>query len=197
MDHGSEHQREAPTVPIYDQNIPSQHRPYRQNMRGLRDLVARFDTPERYRTLPWFSEGMAGHCFLGALLVALCGLLSSPNLDDPLVPEIAEKYLTDYEGYCEAARKYTIRYANTQTRPIDEELVFPTEGHSTIEPYFPPTYQPKLYNGSTAPRLSRSDSDVQLMNLYGLSESDLKSSMTALSTRASWAEEEEEESVNV
>lgn len=147
------------------------------------------------RQLPWFSEGMTGHCSLGALLVALCGLLSSPNLEDPLVPEIAEKYLTDHEGYCEAARKYTIKYASTQAQPNDEELVFPTEGHSTIEPYFPPTYQPKTGDGSLAPRSSRSGSNAQLMDLYNLSEPDLKISMTALSTHAPWAEEEE--SVNV
>ncbi|KAK8092805.1 ubiquitin-conjugating enzyme e2-16kda [Apiospora kogelbergensis] len=75
------------------------------------------------RDLPWFSERATNHYSLGALLVALCGLLASPNIEDPLVPEIAEKYVTDYGGYCEAARLYTQRYAGP-LRPADKDLVF-------------------------------------------------------------------------
>jgi len=54
---------------------------------------------------------------LGALLTALCGLLASPDVDDPLVPEIAAKYLEDYEGYCENARRYTKKFATDRRRP--------------------------------------------------------------------------------
>ncbi|KAK8004811.1 ubiquitin-conjugating enzyme E2-16 kDa [Apiospora arundinis] len=61
------------------------------------------------RDLPWFSEHATNHYSLGALLVALCGLLASPNIEDPLVPEIAERYVTDYDGYYEAAQLYTQR----------------------------------------------------------------------------------------
>ncbi|KAI2626999.1 prion-inhibition and propagation-domain-containing protein [Hypomontagnella submonticulosa] len=78
------------------------------------------------RALPWFSEHVTNHYSLGSLLVALCGLLASPNIDDPLVPEIAEKYVTDYEAYSEAARLYTRRYAHAE-RPDDNELIFPDE----------------------------------------------------------------------
>lgn len=63
------------------------------------------------------------HWSLGALLTALCGLLASPDVEDPLVPEIAHKYLTDYDGYCEAAKLYTQRYA-TGERPNENDLVF-------------------------------------------------------------------------
>ena len=59
---------------------------------------------------------------LGALLTALCGLLASPDVDDPLVPEIAQKYLEDYDEYCENARFYTQRYA-TGPRPEYQDLV--------------------------------------------------------------------------
>jgi ubiquitin-protein ligase len=41
---------------------------------------------------------------LGAILTALCGLLASPDVDDPLVPEIAQTYLEDFEKYCNNAR---------------------------------------------------------------------------------------------
>ncbi|KAH8816506.1 hypothetical protein F5884DRAFT_896275 [Xylogone sp. PMI_703] len=60
---------------------------------------------------------------LGSLLVALCGLLATPDVDDPLVPEIAQKYLEDFEGYCENARLYTQRFA-TGERPDESQLLF-------------------------------------------------------------------------
>ncbi|KAI0386466.1 prion-inhibition and propagation-domain-containing protein [Hypomontagnella monticulosa] len=82
------------------------------------------------RALPWFSEHVTNHYSLGSLLVALCGLLASPNIDDPLVPEIAEKYVTDHEAYCVAARLYTQRYAHAE-RPDDDELIFPEENDGT------------------------------------------------------------------
>jgi ubiquitin-protein ligase len=61
---------------------------------------------------------------LGALLTALCGLLASPDVDDPLVPEIAAKYLEDYEGYCENARLYTKKFATDSRRPDSDILRF-------------------------------------------------------------------------
>ncbi|KAE9369679.1 hypothetical protein N431DRAFT_443310 [Stipitochalara longipes BDJ] len=60
---------------------------------------------------------------LGALLTALCGLLASPDVDDPLVPEIAQKYLEDYDEYCQNARLYTQRFA-TGPRPEYQDLIF-------------------------------------------------------------------------
>lgn len=63
---------------------------------------------------------------LGALLTAICGLLDTPDVDDPLVPEIAQKYLEDYDGYLENARLYTKRFAWVG-RPADDQLLFPEE----------------------------------------------------------------------
>ena len=60
---------------------------------------------------------------LGALLTALCGLLATPDVDDPLVPEIAQKYLEDFDGYCKNARLYTQRFA-TGERPDESQLLF-------------------------------------------------------------------------
>ena len=60
---------------------------------------------------------------LGALLTALCGLLATPDVDDPLVPEIAQKYLEDFDGYCKNARLYTQRFA-TGKRPDESQLLF-------------------------------------------------------------------------
>lgn len=48
---------------------------------------------------------------LGSILTAICGLLASPNVEDPLVPEIAETYVKDHERYREIASFYTRNYA--------------------------------------------------------------------------------------
>ncbi|PVH76054.1 hypothetical protein DL98DRAFT_574700 [Cadophora sp. DSE1049] len=60
---------------------------------------------------------------LGALLTALCGLLASPDVEDPLVPEIAMKYLEDYDDYCRSARLFTEKWATGQ-RPDEANLLF-------------------------------------------------------------------------
>jgi ubiquitin-protein ligase len=80
-------------------------------------------------SVPWFSEMRVNHYSLGALLVAICGLLSSPNIDDPLVPEIAEKHITNYNEYFKTAKLYTERYAKGN-RPSENSLQFA----STAEP---------------------------------------------------------------
>ncbi|KAJ3528123.1 hypothetical protein NM208_g10356 [Fusarium decemcellulare] len=71
----------------------------------------------------WFSEGTSNRYSLGALLTALCGLLACPNVEDPLVPEIATTYITEYERYCDIARSYTIKYA-TADQASPETLDF-------------------------------------------------------------------------
>jgi ubiquitin-conjugating enzyme E2 D len=45
------------------------------------------------------------------LLLSISSLLSDPNPDDPLEPEIAKIYKIDREKYNNMARNYTLRYA--------------------------------------------------------------------------------------
>ena len=77
---------------------------------------------------------------LGALLTALCGLLASPDVEDPLVPEIAMKYLEDYDDYCRSARLFTEKWATGQ-RPDEANLLFLEDSYSerldTWNPDFP------------------------------------------------------------
>lgn len=49
-------------------------------------------------------------CFLQVLL-SICSLLTDPNPDDPLVPEIAHMYKTDRVKYETTARSWTQKYA--------------------------------------------------------------------------------------
>lgn len=75
---------------------------------------------------PWFSTSNSKWFSLGAVLTALCGLIASPNIEDPLVPEVAEMYLKDYDGYCKAAKMYTERYADG-VRPDEDQIVYAHE----------------------------------------------------------------------
>ena len=45
------------------------------------------------------------------MLLSICSLLTDPNPDDPLVPEIAHMYKTDKNKYESTARSWTQKYA--------------------------------------------------------------------------------------
>ncbi|XP_019704805.1 ubiquitin-conjugating enzyme E2 10 isoform X3 [Elaeis guineensis] len=45
------------------------------------------------------------------VLLSICSLLTDPNPDDPLVPEIAHMYKTDRNKYETTARSWTQKYA--------------------------------------------------------------------------------------
>ena len=48
---------------------------------------------------------------LSKVLLSICSLLTDPNPDDPLVPEIAQIYKTDPNRYAELAKEWTRKYA--------------------------------------------------------------------------------------
>merc|ERR1712226_390230 len=48
---------------------------------------------------------------ISKVLLSICSLLTDPNPDDPLVPEIARVYKTDREKYTKLAREWTGKYA--------------------------------------------------------------------------------------
>ncbi|KAL0729101.1 hypothetical protein Bca4012_025194 [Brassica carinata] len=48
---------------------------------------------------------------LSTVLLSICSLLTDPNPDDPLVPEIAHMYKTDRAKYETIARSWTLKYA--------------------------------------------------------------------------------------
>ena len=45
------------------------------------------------------------------VLLSICSLLSDPNPDDPLAPDIANLYKTNKEEFNRVAREYTVKYA--------------------------------------------------------------------------------------
>ena len=48
---------------------------------------------------------------ISKVLLSICSLLTDPNPDDPLVPEIAQIYKTDPNRYAELAKEWTRKYA--------------------------------------------------------------------------------------
>ncbi|CAL5392353.1 unnamed protein product [Camellia sinensis] len=48
---------------------------------------------------------------ISKVLLSICSLLTDPNPDDPLVPEIAHMYKTDRNKYEMTARSWTQKYA--------------------------------------------------------------------------------------
>ncbi|KAJ1800583.1 Ubiquitin-conjugating enzyme E2 4 [Coemansia sp. RSA 2399] len=48
---------------------------------------------------------------IAKVLLSICSLLTDPNPDDPLVPEIAHLYKTDLSTYENTAKEWTRKYA--------------------------------------------------------------------------------------
>ena len=48
---------------------------------------------------------------ISKVLLSICSLLTDPNPDDPLVPDIARKYKQNRDGYESTAREWTRKYA--------------------------------------------------------------------------------------
>jgi len=48
---------------------------------------------------------------ISKVLLSICSLMSDPNPDDPLVPEIARIYKTDRGAHDKNAREWTTKYA--------------------------------------------------------------------------------------
>jgi ubiquitin-conjugating enzyme E2 D/E len=49
---------------------------------------------------------------LGKVLLSICSLLTDPNPDDPLVPDIAKLYKTNRKKHNQLAREWTNKYAS-------------------------------------------------------------------------------------
>lgn len=49
---------------------------------------------------------------IGKVLLSICSLLSEPNPDDPLVPEIARMFKEERSVHDSEARSFTLQYAN-------------------------------------------------------------------------------------
>ena len=56
-----------------------------------------------------FTKTNADHTCI--VLLSICSMLTDPNPDDPLVPEIAHVYKTDRAKYEQTAREWTRKYA--------------------------------------------------------------------------------------
>ena len=75
------------------------------------DVVRRWGLASPHSALAfWFFYDQAVSLFV-AVLLSICSLLTDPNPDDPLVPEIAKMYKTDRKRYNQLAKEWTGKYA--------------------------------------------------------------------------------------
>lgn len=58
-----------------------------------------------------FTDGANAYKYANIVLLSICSMLTDPNPDDPLVPEIAHVYKTDRPRYEATAREWTRKYA--------------------------------------------------------------------------------------
>jgi len=65
---------------------------------------------------------------LSTLLTTIRLLLSSPNPDDPLMPDITEQYISHFEKFVETAHIWTLKHAyKSSFRPVYSQNSFRTE----------------------------------------------------------------------
>src|SRR5271156_6585299 len=57
------------------------------------------------------SDGLMQYKLTVSVLLSICSMLTDPNPDDPLVPEIAHVYKTDRARYEATAREWTRKFA--------------------------------------------------------------------------------------
>ncbi|GMN31727.1 hypothetical protein TIFTF001_003374 [Ficus carica] len=71
---------------------------------------------------------------ISKVLLSICSLLTDPNPDDPLVPEIAHMYKTDRNKYETTARSWTQKYAMEVETPLsDEDLTISLRQQDGVE----------------------------------------------------------------
>jgi len=61
--------------------------------------------------MPQLKEEWSANLTIGKILELLIKLLGVPNPDDPLIPDIGNKYKTDKAGYDKIAAEWTRKYA--------------------------------------------------------------------------------------
>lgn len=59
----------------------------------------------------FLSDALFVEMLIILVLLSICSMLTDPNPDDPLVPEIAHVYKTDRSRYEAMAREWTRKYA--------------------------------------------------------------------------------------
>lgn len=64
----------------------------------------------------------SSYIFIDVVLISIMSILDSPNVEDPLVPEIAEVYMKDRQQYNDNAAMYTRKYAMHDDCKLCQEL---------------------------------------------------------------------------
>ena len=94
-------------------HLPPQHQLKREHLPGHfeRPVEPSFDHLKGYLALLCHILRSGHSTNLHTVLLSICSMLTDPNPDDPLVPEIAHVYKTDRSRYEATAREWTRKYA--------------------------------------------------------------------------------------
>ncbi|CAC5412713.1 UBE2D [Mytilus coruscus] len=78
---------------------------------------------------------------ISKLLLCITSLLTSPNPDDPLVPDAAKLYKLDVKKYNKTAMEWTRKYAMTKISKMKDLYQFKEEGIDELLVYFEDFYE--------------------------------------------------------
>lgn len=101
---------QAPQSQLYNQDLPSKHQQQRLHLLGhpTRPMVTSTNHLERLLVsfvIKYICQPADTDVY--AVLLSICSMLTDPNPDDPLVPDIAHLYKTDRPRYEASAREWT------------------------------------------------------------------------------------------
>ena len=101
---------------LHHSHLPPEHQLERQHLlrHPPRPVEPGLDHLQRYLHTAWpfpWASGEQHRLTFSPVLLSICSMLTDPNPDDPLVPEIAHVYKTDRARYEATAREWTRKYA--------------------------------------------------------------------------------------
>ncbi len=104
---------QAPEGQLHHPHLPPQYQLQRQHLFGhsTRPMEPCVDHLKGYVMANSLQQIKNKSLTKNAVLLSICSMLTDPNPDDPLVPEIAHVYKTDRSRYESTAREWTRKYA--------------------------------------------------------------------------------------
>jgi ubiquitin-protein ligase len=101
---------QAPEGQLHYPHLPPQHQLQWQHLLGhsTRPVESCSDHLKGYAAFIFIRQTLL---IRRIVLLSICSMLTDPNPDDPLVPEIAHVYKTDRSRYESTAREWTRKYA--------------------------------------------------------------------------------------
>jgi hypothetical protein len=102
---------QAPEGQLHHPHLPPKHQFQRQHLLGHSARPVEPCSDHLKGCAYSISISWRNGMLTNTVLLSICSMLTDPNPDDPLVPEIAHVYKTDRSRYESTAREWTRKYA--------------------------------------------------------------------------------------